>query len=115
MLPPQYATEVVGESNYQDALQTISGKPTRDGREIFEAVLVLDDANPYDAQAVKVLINDPLVGYLSREDARTHRWRLKGFDRDGAAIRCPAVIRGGWDRGGGDAGMYDVRIELPTA
>lgn len=110
----QFRMKVVGESNYQAALIAIAGRPTYNGRELYvDAVLELDDANPYDDQAVKVVINGRLVGYLSRAYAREfcRQRSLVGTER---RFECKAVIRGGWDKSNGDVGMYGVCVELPV-
>ncbi len=62
--------EVVGESHYQDALWEIVGGFRRDPvRHPIEAVLAPEPANPHDPNAVGVVIEGLLTGYLSREDA----------------------------------------------
>lgn len=105
---------VVGESNYQAALESICGGRTEDGVDkIVDAALVLEDSNPYDAQAVRVDIEGKTVGYLSRANARRFRERLAGSGGEvGSALACKARIRGGWDRGDGDRGHYGVSLNL---
>lgn len=66
--------EVVGESYRQDTLwRLVGGRRPRPVREEIVAVLRPDDDNEYDANAVAVLIDDQLVGYLSRGDAARYR------------------------------------------
>jgi hypothetical protein len=57
--------EVVGESRYQTELRTIVD---RVGRDVL-AVLTPEPTNPYDPNAVAVMVNGVLVGYLPREIA----------------------------------------------
>lgn len=106
-----FKVEVVGESNYQAALERICGGRSRDGAEKYvTATLVPEDSNPYDENAVRVDIGGVTVGYLSRHAAKTYRKRL------GASVGsrdCAAVIRGGWERGRKDRGDFGVRLELP--
>ena len=46
--PSLFAVDVVGESNYQDALSTAAGGRTADGCEtLVDAILVLDDCDPH--------------------------------------------------------------------
>ncbi len=107
-----YPVEVVGESHYQDALEALCGGRTYDGVEKYcTASLVLEDSNPYDHNAVRVDISGRTVGYLSRDAAKAYRLRLKQSGRLGA-VECPAVIRGGWDRGKNDKGSFGVRLEV---
>lgn len=104
-----YGTEIVGESHYQRALESLAGGRSEDGAEDYiSAVLVHEDDNPHDPKAVRVDIKGKTVGYLSREDARTWRAKAPGSSRH----ECPAVIVGGWDRGGGDRGHFGVRLDL---
>ena len=68
--PGTYSLNVVGEASYQGTLEEICGGRTKEGQhyECF-AALVLEDDNPYDKNAVRVLIDGHTVGYLSREHA----------------------------------------------
>jgi hypothetical protein len=113
--PGSFAVEVVGESHYQDALARICGGVSEDGAEVYKtAVLVLEDENPHDGQAVRVEIDELLVGHLSRKNAREYRGMLAANGHPTITASCRAVIRGGWDRGDGDRGMFGVRLDLPT-
>lgn len=108
-----YSLPVVGESHYQDALNQVCGGRTEDGhdREVT-ATLVLDDGNEYDELAVRVDVRGRTIGYLSRDKARTYRDRLRELRVTLPAADCPARIRGGWSREGGDDGHYGVRLDL---
>ncbi len=113
--PGTFAIEAVGESHYQDALERICGGRTEDGAsEIVEALLILEDENPYDDKAVRVDIEGRTVGYLSRDSARQYRRRLTEGGLGGATAKCMAKIVGGWDRGENDKGHFGVRLDLPT-
>jgi hypothetical protein len=61
---------VVGESHYQPAIRAACGAGINEDVK-FEcfAELVPEPTNPYDPNAVQVLIEERLVGYLSRADA----------------------------------------------
>lgn len=113
--PGNYAFDIVGEVNYQAALEAICGGRTEDGvnREAV-AVLVCEDSNPHDSKAVRVDIDGMTVGYLSRTDARIYRTELRRQNSDGAVLRCAALIGGGWDRGRGDPGYFGVKLDLPV-
>lgn len=109
-----YSFQIVGEKSYQSALQAICGPPTRGGYEIeATATLILEDDNPYDDQAVAVMIDGRLVGHLSRAFAREYRARLAETGHPYALCTCPALIRGGWDRGRNDRGPFGVVLDLP--
>ena len=76
--PGTYAIDVVGESYYQPALESICG-----GREawpegkIVEAILIHEDNNPHDNQAISINIQGKKVGHLSRSDARKYRKEME--------------------------------------
>ncbi len=113
--PGTYSLDVVGESNYQAALESIcGGRSTRSQEKIMEATLIHEDDNPYDNQAISVRIQGKTVGYLSRKEARKYRKQLKQAGYPGITAKCSAMIVGGWDKGGGDRGHFGVRLDLPT-
>jgi hypothetical protein len=112
--PGTFDVEVVGESYHQSELETICGGRTASGaHEYVTALLVLDDANPYDSQAVKVVVSGYQVGHLSREGARAYRRMLSNEGHPRAAANCAALIVGGWERSNGDRGHFGVRLDLP--
>lgn len=113
--PGTFSLPVVGESHYQEALESICGKRKEDGEEkIVKALLILEDSNPHDKNAVRIEINGKTVGYLSREYARQYRKELKKAGRPRVTTSCEAEIRGGWERDGGkDRGHYGVWLDLP--
>lgn len=113
--PGRYRFKVVGESHYQQNLMKICGARTESGIDFNTmAQLILESSNPHDNQAVMVLINSLHVGYLDRSAARSFRAAIvrAGYGSH-TKFQCNAVIKGGWDRGGNDAGMYGVRLDLP--
>ncbi len=113
--PGTYDLDVVGESHYQDALESICGGRTERGHRLeVEAHLVPEDDNPHDTKAVCVYIQGHVVGYLDRETARSFRKQLAKIGMEGIAAQCNAIIVGGWDRGGRDQGYFGVKIDLPT-
>jgi len=66
--------EVVGESYRQEELWRIVGGRQADYvRFNVDAILVPEPANPHDPNAIEVLVDSILVGYLSREDAAHYR------------------------------------------
>lgn len=98
----------VGESFCQSALESICGPRVPDGHQVpAAATLICENDNRYDAKAVRVEMRGQRVGYLSREHARLYR-RKYGH----RTVHCAGLIVGGWDRGGGDAGHFGVRLDL---
>lgn len=102
-----FATNVAGESFYQDTLEAIAGHRTEHGWDLpAEATLICENTNLYDPKAVRVEIFGRLVGYLSRERARRHRQRFGQ-----RIVHCAARIVGGWKDGRG-SGDFGVRLDL---
>jgi hypothetical protein len=111
--PDLFSLEIVGESNYQSALDHLCGGRTHDGANLLmEATLVYEDTNPFDDQAIRIDIDGHTVGYLSRAHARQYRREMAAAGNSGRIATCAARIRGGWDRGPGDRGSYGVRLDV---
>lgn len=106
--------EVVGESFHQDNLWRLAGARPGDEYVVRDicAVLVAEDDNPYDRDAVAVWIGGLMVGHLSREDARRYRPGLLALQRaQGKPIALAGVIAGGGIRDGGP-GMLGVFLRF---
>src|SRR5690606_10952807 len=113
--PGTYEFDIVGESQYQGALESICGGRTEDGAELqTQAVLLLEDSNPHDNMAVRVDIQGQTVGYLSRKDARSYRKQLKQLGHSNITCSCNAMIVGGWQRSRSDRGHFGVKLDLPV-
>jgi hypothetical protein len=78
----EFLTEVVGESNYQRALETICGGRCEEGHnKHVVATLVLEDSNRHDSNAVRVdsraplwvISRGPLRGRIDASSRRTAR------------------------------------------
>ena len=109
--------EVVGESNYQEALWTIVGGRRRDRvRYDVAAVLLPEPDNRFDANAIKVLIDGNLVGYLSRQDAVAYGPGLLALMNESAngLVALDATIVGGGQRSDG-FGFLGVFIDHDPA
>jgi predicted Zn-ribbon and HTH transcriptional regulator len=104
--------EVVGESYRQDNLWRVVGgrhRPEARVREGVHAMLLAEDGNPYDPNAVSVWINGLMVGYLPRDQARVLRpGLLAAQERKGTPIALEGVIAGGGMRrdGPGQLGVF---------
>jgi hypothetical protein len=115
--PGEYKFDIVGESHYQAALEAICGPRKEDGEQKqVIAFLILEDSNPYDKFAVRIDIEGKTVGYMSKQSARSFRRQVEkaNIPDNGLDLACYAMIRGGWDRGGGDKGHYGVWLDIPT-
>src|SRR5919204_1979980 len=82
----------VGASQYQDALRQIAGLDDADDRPLWEglALLVPEPTNPHDPNAVQVLVEQHVVGYLDRPTAARLAPALSVIaERDRARVAVP--------------------------
>jgi hypothetical protein len=102
--------EVVGESFYQENLWRLAAaRPGEPVRVEITAVLVAEDDNPHDSNAIAVWIDGLKVGHLSRENARAYRPGLLALQRaHQMPIALTGVITGGGmrDDGPGRLGVF---------
>src|SRR3546814_913822 len=108
----RYEFDIVGESKYQDALEEICGGRTDESAEKHvEAILYLEDQNPYDNQAVRVDVEGNTVGYLARDDARSYRKQIASAGHANLVGTCDALIVGGWERSKQYRGHFGVKLD----
>lgn len=108
-----FDTEIVGESNYQSAIQKIAGIHGDDGPKVIcTAHLIPEDYNPHDNKAVRVAISGSTVGYLSRDDARSFRRRLGAKKLTGQVTSCKATLSGGFAMKDGTKASYGVMLDI---
>lgn len=108
--------EVVGESNYQDDLWRLAGGFSEERiRCAVTAVLVPEPGNEHDPNAVQVLVDGCLVGYLSREDAVLYGPGLRSLMASHESwIALAGQIVGGGQRDDGP-GMLGVFLDHDPA
>jgi hypothetical protein len=115
--PADRATVEVS-SHYQATLEQIAGGRTVDGprNRDHQAMLIPEPSNPYDHHAVRVYLGPPWgkVAYLSREDASRYRPVIDRLASMGKLTACLASLKGGWDRGPGDRGLFWLTLLLDT-
>ncbi|TEW87152.1 HIRAN domain-containing protein [Psychrobacter sp. 230] len=102
----EFNTPIVGESNYQPALDKNYKNPNslKKGASAFVDVeLVYEPNNPYDKNAVAVVSSYETLGYLSKQDAIRYRHLCEG-NRDTLSVRCK-IYRG-------DHPMYGAWVDL---
>lgn len=108
-----YGLEIVGEFSFQNNLLLICGRKTKNGHNKKTiAYLLLEDTNPVDKNAVRVDVEGKTVGYLARAVAIKYRDYLKQHGLNNIIGSCPAVVKGGWDRGNGDTGHFGVWLDF---
>ena len=108
----RFAVEVLGESRYRDTIRHLAGEhgdAKADAR--HKALLLPDDANPYEDKAVAVFVDGRMVGYLAPKDALALRQRLARQEIPAALTSCDAAVRGGglWE---GKRLAYAVWLDL---
>lgn len=106
--PGTFAVDVVGVAKYQRVLGAAA-----DAGAIHEVLLVLENANPYDDQAVAVELDGARCGYLSRAHARLYRANLSAVGEGEIAVRCKAKIVGGFETATGERAHFGLRLDLP--
>ncbi|MEZ5955804.1 MAG: hypothetical protein R3C27_01135 [Hyphomonadaceae bacterium] len=112
--PGDFAVDVVGELRRQDVLAAIVERHGRSGCTLtVDALLILEDANPHDANAVRIEIDGALVGYLSRDIARRYRADLAAAGTPSVTVKCKARIVGGFETARGERAYFGVRLDLP--
>jgi hypothetical protein len=106
--PGTFAVDVVGVSQYQRVLEAAAVEGG-----VVDAVLMLEDSNPYDDQAVAVHIGGARAGYLSRANARLYRADLAAAGAERATVRCKARIVGGFETARGERAHFGLKLDLP--
>lgn len=106
--PGKFAVNVVGVSQYQRVLEAAA-----EAGALTDALLVLENDNPHDDQAVAVCINGERAGYLSRADARRYRADLAAAGEANLSVRCKAKIVGGFETNAGGRAHFGLKLDLP--
>ena len=100
--PSEFSMEIVGEAKTQKTIKEIilyKIKVEKDDLEYKDekltAALILEDDNKFDiGNAVRVDIDDKLVGYLAKEEAKKYRKALKELGISNARCTCKASAFG---------------------
>lgn len=115
MLKGRASVEVKGEASYQPALEALAGGKQSDGARLdVTAYLRCEPSNRYDENAVKVEVQERLVGYLRRDLAASYCPLLSRMERQGQQATCAATIVGGWKRDDGDEGSFGIWLKMPS-
>lgn len=106
ILPGGHQVNAVGESFYANALIEVVGLAGTDfGGTALWAQLVPDPGNPYDSNAVKVVIAGKQVGSLDRGNAIVFGPVAKRILDLGCEVQCAAMIVG-------RKGLFGVVLDL---
>lgn len=105
--------EAVGESFCRDAIAAaVGGSRAEAVKFITWAALVREPDNPYDANAVAIVIGGRKAGYLAKKDAADFAPVLDRITASGLTAYGRADIFGGWDRGPADRGDYGITLYI---
>jgi hypothetical protein len=108
----QFAFDIVGEGSYQESLEHFAGGKKTIGANVTVQVMVVpEDGNPHDANAVRVICQGVTVGYLSRRDAIAWRAALSEQQQKVQNVTARAVIVGGWANDE-DEGEFGMRLDV---
>ncbi|MFJ1708436.1 HIRAN domain-containing protein [Kitasatospora sp. NPDC088346] len=86
-----FRQDVAGESHHSDQLEKIAG-PEAAGEKRLMAELRREPRNPHDRDAIRVLLDGQLVGYVPRADAPAYQEELKEVESWGRSAQCPARL-----------------------
>jgi hypothetical protein len=104
---------VVGESHYQPALRAVTGTAIEEAVEAEHfAELVPEPSNPYDPNAVKVLIDGRKIGHLSRENAVRFGPKIKAMAERGKPLICSCFVGCAPETGNPNIG---VSLQFPVS
>jgi len=116
--PGLFELEVVGESHFQKNLQTILGRfesDTMSDRVTQRATarIVSEPTNKHDPNALRVFIEDLLVGYVDRTRAARIRKQLAHAGYDSIDATCSSIIVGGFNPQLRSV-LYGVKLDIYT-
>ncbi len=103
---------VAGTSHYREALKTMAGHHgDDDARRQCTAILMPENANPHDNEAIAVYIGGEIIGHMHAEDAHELRCKLTDAGLDDQNTSCDALIIGGGLKDGRRK-FHGVRLDL---
>jgi hypothetical protein len=105
----KFDIEVVGTAEHQDTLERIAGGRTENGVDhLCGALLVPNPKNPVDPNAIAVVIDSHVIGFIPTPIAPSLKYALRVGEF--IAAGCAARITGGWWRKD-DIGPFSVRLD----
>jgi len=108
-----YTLEIVEESNHQNHLKRVCGGYSKEGSNHEEtAELHYHKKKSESEHSIRVIIKKKPVGYLSSDDAKRYKKRLKRLGEEGIVIQCNAKIFGGTKLGLFDRSSFEVWLDL---
>ncbi len=109
----KYAVKVAGASHYRDALKDVAQNPKGVPSLLFcDARLELDNANPYDTNAISVWIQDRKAGHIPRDLAPELRAAIASIGASSTTSYAAASVSGGLETADRH---YEYVVELDIA
>jgi hypothetical protein len=111
-----YPLQVVGESYHHDEIESLFGYiDVEEGvnDDDFVAVLIPDNNNLNDPEAIRIEIEGNIVGYLSRPTAKIYRRKLEELGIPNEIGICSASIRGGFlQKETNEPAEFGIRLDI---
>jgi hypothetical protein len=106
----KFHVSVVGVTFHQEALQIICGNKREEGVPIYkQAIMIPENDNPEDPNAVRIDIGGETIGHLSRRKATVWRGKMISEKRSGEVMCLSQIV---WDRGYIAEGSYGVLLDI---
>jgi hypothetical protein len=102
--------DVVGESNYRAAIETVVGRRPEGHQDIVDAMLVWEPDNQFDPNAIAVQIGGRTCGYVPRPDAKRYRPVMEWCRTEGFVPVVRADVSGGWRLDDGSWAHFGIRL-----
>ena len=108
-----FTLEIIDESKHQAHLKKLCGGYSKSGNHHEEtAQLHYGKKQSTDKNPIRVVMKKKTVGYLSAEDAKRYRKRLKRLSEEGIVTECNAKIFGGTKLGLFERSSFEVWLDL---
>lgn len=108
------ALDVVGESNYRAAIETVVGRRPEGHQDVVDVALVWEPDNAYDPNAIAVQIAGRTCGYIPRPDAARYRQVMEWCRAEGFVPVVRADVSGGWQQADGSWAHFGVRLYVAS-
>lgn len=108
-----FGLRVVGTFYYQEALHDLYGPRRPDGVKIAdEGELVTEDENPFDPNAIALVVGGQLLGYLARENAILFRQAMADARIIAGRFPVHLLVTGGVSTSEGRLAQFLVHLDL---
>lgn len=95
----------VGSQYYSEPWKNLQGG------QLLEVELIVEDANPYDRNAIAVVYKNEILGHLTRSDAQEYQPILKSLEEDDITVAINALVENAEDKNG----YKYLKLLMPSA